>query len=172
MHLNDRRGAGSSFERGRQKKRSTLARSPSHPHPLSFIPHSNRTGLLSSYLQHDVSTMFLLTARLSYVRPSSAKSLIALFPDDGLISISHLRMAPFRAKALGLGSHHSFPGLRLDCTLPPADLFVWWENIRSTCSTAMAHVDSLVRKSWKGFGRRAVKSAVTLTIRSEEMKSW
>lgn len=168
--MNDKRDAGNSFERGRQKKRSTLARSPSHPHPLSFIPHSNRTGLPSSYLQHDDSTMFLLTARLSYARPSSAKSLIALFPDDGFIFISHLRMAPFRAKALGLGCHHSFPGLRLDCTLPPADLFVY-EKIHDPRARRRWHTSIHSCENPERDSAAVFKSAVTLAIRSEEMKS-
>jgi len=111
-----------------------------HSHPISSHSLSSyhthiAAGLLSPYLEHDASTMFLPTPRLPYARPSSAKSLIALFSDDGLISISHLGMAPFRAKALGLGCHHSLFQTRLYPT--PANLFMYNMRkymVRSTCS--------------------------------------
>lgn len=49
-----------------------------------------------------------------------AKSLIALFLDDGLIFISHLTVVPFRAKALGLECHHSSD----QCAVHPPRIFL------------------------------------------------
>lgn len=158
------------FFRTRPIGKAMYTRTISQPLPHQLIPHSSRTDLLSSYLQHDVSTMFLLTAHLPYARPSGAKSLIALFPDDGLISISHLRMASFQAKALGLGCHHSF---RLASMLYPTLCgFCIWENTRihvlDDGRTRRRY--SFVRKSRKGFGRYA--QIYSRWIRSEKTKSW
>jgi len=162
---------GSSLEHCRQENAMhTLTRSP-HTHSRPYHTHI-AAGLLSSYLEHDASTMFPLTPRLPYARPSSAKSLIALFPNDGLISISHLGMAPFRAKALDLGCHHSLFQTRLYPT--PANLFLYdmrKYTVRSTCSRPRWHTSAQVIISLLMYlyENSQNESAVMLSIQSKEM---
>lgn len=120
------------LERGRWKERRTQKPTtrPTHSFPYHTHVASKPSLRIPSAWCFHVSAY---TTFNPYARPSSAKSLIALFPDDGLISISHLTVGSvpgksFRPRTPPLSSGSLPPGVLH--TLPRISFCVW-ENTRA-----------------------------------------
>lgn len=86
----------------------TLAHSRKPPsHPLSSIPHSNRTLALSLFRTFSMMLPRFPLTIVHCIRDWARVTDSIIPGDHGFISISLLTVVPFRAKALGLVCHHS-----------------------------------------------------------------